>query len=88
VGTLGRALDVRKIDAQNGKLTAEVQGEVEVASDGVLVIKRIHVAHTLQAPETDRQTAERVHGVYAEHCPLYRSVKDAITVTSSLSVIQ
>lgn len=87
MGTFGRALDVRKIDAQDGKLTAEVTGEVEEADDGVLVIKRIHVVHTLRAAQGDRQTAERVHGLYAEHCPLYRSVKDAISVTSALSFV-
>jgi uncharacterized OsmC-like protein len=78
---------VRKINAQDGKLTAEVSGEVETADDGVLVIKRIHVVHTLRAPRDDQQTAERVHGIYAEHCPLYRSVKDAIAVTSALSFV-
>ena len=88
MGTFGRALDVRKIDAQNGKLTAEVSGEVEKADDGVLIIKRIHVLHTLRGAQSDRQTAERVHGIYADQCPLYRSVKDAIAVTSALSFIE
>ena len=78
---------MRKIKAQDGRLTAEVNGEVEKADDGVLVIKRIHVVHTLKAPEADRQTAERVHGIYADRCPLYRSVKDAIAVTSSLAFV-
>jgi uncharacterized OsmC-like protein len=87
VGTFGRALEVRKINAQDGRLTAEVSGDVEKAEDGVLVIKRIHVIHTLKASEADRQTAERVHGVYADHCPLYRSVKDAIAVTSALTLV-
>jgi len=87
VGTFGRALDVRKVNAQDGRLTAEVSGEVEKADDGVLIIKRIHVVHTLKAAPDDRQTAERVHGVYADHCPLYRSIKDAIAVTSTLSFV-
>ncbi len=87
MGTFGRALDVRKVNAQDGRLTAEVSGEVEKADDGVLIIKRIHVVHTLKAAPDDRQTAERVHGVYADHCPLYRSVKDAIAVTSALSFV-
>ena len=87
MGTFGRALDVRKINAQDGKLTAEITGEVEKADDGVLVIKRIHVVHTLRAAQSDRQTAERVHGIYADHCPLYRSVKDAIAVTSELAFV-
>ena len=78
---------MRKINAQDGKLTAEVSGEVEKADDGVLVIKRIHVLHILRAAPDQRQTAERVHGIYAERCPLYRSVKEAIAVTSALSFI-
>ena len=68
MGTFGGALDVRKINAQDGKLTAEVSGEVEKADDGVLVIKRIHVLHILRAAPDQRQTAERVHGIYAERC--------------------
>jgi hypothetical protein len=87
VGTLGRALDVRRINAQDGNLTAEVRGEVVNGNDGVLVIKRIHVVHTLTAPQSDWPTAERVHGIYADHCPLYRSVKDSIAVTSALSFV-
>lgn len=61
-----------------------MRGEVEKGSDGVLIIKRIHVVHRLKAPEEQRPTAERVHGIYADRCPLYRSVKDAIAVTSEL----
>jgi uncharacterized OsmC-like protein len=87
VGTFGGALEVRKISAQDGKLTAEVTGDVEKAQDGVLVIKRIHIQHTLKSAAANRETAERVHGLYAERCPLYRSVKDAIPVTSDLSFI-
>ena len=37
LGTFGGALEVRQIDASDGKLTAEVTGEVE-EEDGVLVI--------------------------------------------------
>lgn len=87
VGTFGGALEVRKISAQDGRLTAEVSGDVEKADDGVLVIKRIHIRHTLKSPAANRETAERVHGIYADRCPLYRSVKDAIAVTSDLSFV-
>src|SRR5258705_9204731 len=37
VGTFGGALEVRKINASDGNLTADVRGEVET-EDGVLVI--------------------------------------------------
>ncbi len=51
MGTFGGALEARQIDASNGKLTAEVTGEVET-EDGVLVIRRIHVAMRLVARRT------------------------------------
>jgi uncharacterized OsmC-like protein len=84
MGTFGGALEARQIDASNGKLTADVTGEVET-EDGVLVIRRIHVAMRLVAQETPemQQTIERVHGLYAMNCPLYRTLHQAIQLTSS-----
>src|SRR3989442_3847043 len=82
LGTFGGALEARQIDASNGRLTAEVTGEVET-EEGVLVIRRIHVAMRLVAPEQLKQTVERIHGVYAMRCPLYRTLYKAIRLTSS-----
>ena len=82
MGTFGGALEARHIDASNGKLTADVTGEVE-AEDGVLVIRRIHVAMRLVATEEVQETVERVHGIYAMRCPLYRTLHKAIQLTSS-----
>jgi uncharacterized OsmC-like protein len=82
LGTFGGALEARQIDASGGKLTADVTGEVE-SDDGVLVIKRIHVAMRLAAAEETRGTVERVHGLYAMRCPLYRTLHNAIALTSS-----
>jgi uncharacterized OsmC-like protein len=62
-----------------------VRGEIE-SEDGVLVIKRIHASMTLKAPESARPVVERVHGVYAERCPVYRSLKDSIQITSSFNI--
>jgi len=53
----------------------------------VLIIKRIHIEHRLKVAEDQRQTAERVHAIYAGRCPLYRSVKTSIAVTSSLTLL-
>jgi uncharacterized OsmC-like protein len=58
-------------------------GEIE-KEDGVLVIKRIHVKLKLKASEEHRATAERVHGMYAERCPVYRSLVGAIAITTEL----
>jgi hypothetical protein len=59
VGTFGGALEARKIDASNGRLTADVRGEVE-SEDGVLIIRRIHIDMKLRAPGGVRETVERV----------------------------
>jgi uncharacterized OsmC-like protein len=87
LGTFAGALEARQIDASNGKLEAEVTGEVE-AEEGVLVIRRIHVAMHLLAPEQSRDTVERVHGLYAMRCPLYRTLHNAIQLTSSFTLVK
>ena len=86
MGTFGGALEARQINASNGKLTAQVTGEVET-EDGVLVIRRVHVEMHLQASEQDRATVERVHGIYAMNCPLYRTLRSAIALTSSYILV-
>jgi uncharacterized OsmC-like protein len=86
LGTFGGALDARQIDASNGRLTAEATGEVE-QEEGVLVIRRIHVAMRLVGPESARATVERVHGTYAMNCPLYRTLHKAIQLTSSYELV-
>jgi len=85
-GTYGSALAARKI-VTDGKLTGEVRGEVEAEYDNVLVIKRIHVEMVLRAPEEKRETAERVLGIYANACPLYRTTRNCIELTSSLTFV-
>jgi uncharacterized OsmC-like protein len=86
MGTFAGALEARQIDASNGKLTAEARGEVE-QEEGVLVIRRIHVTMHLLAAEDKRQTVERVHGMYAMRCPLYRTLHNAIQLTSSYELV-
>lgn len=86
VGTFGGALEARQIDASNGKLTADVTGEVET-EEGVLVIRRIHVAMRLVAPTESKDTIERVHCIYAMRCPLYRTLHKAIELTSSFELV-
>jgi uncharacterized OsmC-like protein len=85
LGTFGGALEARHIDASNGKLVGDVTGEVET-DEGVLVIRRIHVAMQLEASEESRSTVERVHGIYAMRCPLYRTLHNAIQLTSSFTL--
>ncbi len=85
LGAFGGALEAHQIDASGGRLTADVTGEVET-EDGVLVIRRIHVAMHLVAPDDVRPTIDRVHGVYAMHCPLYRTLYQAIALSSSVEL--
>jgi uncharacterized OsmC-like protein len=87
IGTFGGALEARKINASDGRLSARVRGEIET-EDGVLVIRRIHVAMQLQARDEDRGTIERVLGFFADKCPVYRSLRTAIEITSSCELIQ
>ena len=89
LGTFAGALDARKINAKEGRLSCEVRGEVE-DDGGVLVIRRVHVTHSLRAedPEAVRETVERAHGVYAQSCPVYRSLKPAFEITSSVAIVK
>jgi hypothetical protein len=86
MGTFGGALEARQINASGGTLVADVTGEVET-EDNVLVIRRIHVAMRLQAPPEARDVVERVHGLYAMNCPLYRTLRGAIQLTSSYELV-
>jgi len=86
MGTFGGALEARQIDASNGKLTADVTGEVETEED-VLVIRRIHVVMRLVASQDVSETVERVHGIYAMRCPLYRTLHNTIKLTSSFELV-
>jgi uncharacterized OsmC-like protein len=61
----------------------EAVGEIEL-EENVLVIRRIHVRLRLQAEETHREIATRVHGIFADKCPVYRSLKAAIQMTTEL----
>lgn len=64
-------------------LDADATGEVE-AEGKVLVIKRIKQVFRLTASEGDREKVERVLGVYADSCPVARSLKGSIEITSEL----
>ena len=68
-------------------MTADVRGEIE-NEEGVLVIKRIHVLFHLKAPAAARETVERVHGFYAQKCPVYRSIHTAIAITTAYEITE
>ncbi len=60
-------------------------GEIEVESK-VLVIKRIKQTFHLTADENDRETIERVLEMYADGCPVARSVRGSIEISSELDL--
>lgn len=52
----------------------------------MLVIKRIHVRYTLAVDDdVDRATLDRVHGFHADKCPVARSIRGAIEVSTEVS---
>lgn len=85
-GTFGGALEVRHIDASNGRLTSEVSGEIEL-EEKVLVIRRIHVHYKLRAAEDQRETVEHAYRIHVDRCPLARSLRGSIEITTSLEFV-
>jgi uncharacterized OsmC-like protein len=60
------------------------RGEVELEGK-VLVVKRIAVTYRgLQIAEDDREKLERVLATHAEGCPVARSLKGSIEITTAL----
>ena len=60
-------------------------GEIET-DDHVLVIRRIHTKLELKAKQAHWETARRVHGFFADQCPVYRTLKAAIAITTELTL--
>lgn len=51
----------------------------------MLVIKRVRVTYHLRVPgDVDRTAIERVHGMHARFCPVYRSVHPQIECRTTL----
>jgi organic hydroperoxide reductase OsmC/OhrA len=66
-------------------LTSEVKGEIEL--DGkVMVIKRIHVTYHLKLEPEQRETAEKIHGFHADYCPVARTMKGCVEISTELQM--
>ena len=50
----------------------------------VLVIRRIHVKLKLSTAAENHETALRVHGFFADKCPVYLTLKPAVAMTTEL----
>ncbi len=61
----------------------------EIEKEGrVLIVKRIHVTYHLRGVgDEQRPSAERVHGFHADYCPVARSIRPAIDITTELEYI-
>ena len=83
----GRARRAR-YPAGGGRLRADAEGEVEL--DGsVLVLKRIHVRYLLTVGAgADLAIVERVHGFHADKCPVARSIRDAIAISTEVATVR
>jgi uncharacterized OsmC-like protein len=51
------------------------------------VIRRIHVTYRLRAGEECREAVERVHEMHADLCPVYRTLKNSIEVTTEYVMV-
>ncbi|MBD0354826.1 MAG: OsmC family protein [Rubrobacteraceae bacterium] len=83
LGTFRGALVARQVSFDG--LYADSVGEVETEGK-ILVVKRIRQTFHLTADEKDREKIERVIKVYADSCPVARSVKGSIEITSELDL--
>ena len=67
-------------------MISEAKGEIE--KDGkVLVIRRIHVAYHLKLKPEHQETAQKVHGFHSDFCPVARSIKGSIEVSTELNMM-
>ena len=83
MGTYGGALEARQIEASQDRLWCEAVGELEL-DEKVLVIRRIHVKMMLKTEEQNQETCLRVHEVFADRCPVYKTLKPAIAMTTEV----
>lgn len=66
-------------------MVGEGTGEIEKEGN-VLVIRRIHVRYRLQLDPDRREAAERAHSIHADYCPVARTIRDCVEVTTSLEM--
>jgi uncharacterized OsmC-like protein len=50
----------------------------------VLIVRRIHVTYHLKVAPENQATAERVHDFHAEHCPVARTIRECVPISTEL----
>jgi uncharacterized OsmC-like protein len=51
------------------------------------VIRRIHVHYKLSAGGADPEIVEKVHSLHADRCPVARSIRDSIDISTSYELV-
>jgi uncharacterized OsmC-like protein len=52
----------------------------------VLVVRRIHVTYRLAADPAQRPAVERVLGLHADRCPVARTIRNCVAISTSLEL--
>jgi len=52
----------------------------------VLIIKRIHVTYHLKLDPENRETAERAHEIHADYCPVARTIRNSVDISTELQM--
>ncbi len=50
------------------------------------MIKRIHVTYDFKLKPEQRGTAEKVHGFHIDYCPVARTIKGCVEITTNLNM--
>ncbi|MEE8549729.1 MAG: OsmC family protein [Gemmatimonadota bacterium] len=79
-GTLGGALEARGIPSHPGKLSAEVEGDIEKVGD-TIAITRIRVKYRIVIPRGEREAAERALKIHQERCPVALSLTRGVEIS-------
>lgn len=51
-----------------------------------MVIRRIHVTYRLKLDADKKMEAERAHSVHADSCPVARTIRDCVEISTSLEM--
>ena len=87
MGTFGRALTVRGIASDGGRLSAEAEGHVEVENT-IMVMKRVTVRYRLRLDDRDQlEAAERAHAHHVGACGVALSVMPSLAIDTELEPV-
>ena len=50
------------------------------------MIRRIHVTYHLKLDPDKQADAERAHRIHADNCPVARTIRDCVEITTTLEI--